>query len=340
MLECWSYKNTIIQEYPDSARAISMNRIAAITSYLGANRSRYIDYQTERTLAEKLDVAIRAGLDGVELCYPADFADFACLRALLRDTGLGVAGINFRARRNGRWWRGSFTAESAAERQEVIEDLRRAIDYAGELGCDRITTCPLNDGHDYLFEMDYLAAYRYAEETFAAVCAYNPAMRICIEYKRSDPRARSLLGTAGEALAFCQAVGAANLGVTLDFGHARYAGERPAQAACLLARGHRLFYVHLNDNDGIGDWDMIPGAYSFWEFVELFYYLGQIGYANDWYACDVAAKELDTVATFQAVVSAIRKLEAVAGRLDSAALAALLERRDPTQTMQYLYALV
>jgi xylose isomerase len=317
-----------------------MNRISAVTAYLGANRSRYIDYQPERTLADKLAVASQAGLDGLEICYPADFGDVSALKKLLSDSGLGISGINFRSRRNGRWWRGSFTSESAVERAEVVDDLKKVMDYAATLGCDRITTCPLNDGHDYPFEMNYLSAYRYAEQAFAHICVHNPAIRICIEYKRSDPRARCLLGTAGEALAFCQSVGAPNLGVTMDVGHSRYAGERPAQAACLLAYARRLFYVHLNDNDGIWDWDMIPGAYSLWEFVELFYYLQQIGYDNDWYACDVAAKEINTVATFQTVVATIRKLEAVTGRLEFSVIEALLEKRDPSQVMRYLYSII
>ena len=43
----------------------------------------------------------------------------------------------------------------ATERAEVVEDLKLAIDFAEELGCNRISTCPLNEGHDYSFEMDY-----------------------------------------------------------------------------------------------------------------------------------------------------------------------------------------
>jgi xylose isomerase len=317
-----------------------MNKISAITSYLGANRSRYIDYQPERTLAEKLNVAAQAGLDGVELCYPADFTDAPQLQTQLKANGMGVSGVNFRSRRNGRWWRGSFTSESATDRDEVVDDLKKCMDLTAALGCDRITTCPLNEGHDYLFEMDYMKAYGYAEETLGRICAHNPAIRISIEYKWTDPRARCLLGNAGETLAFCQSVGAPNLGVTMDFGHARYAGERPAQSACMLARAGRLFYVHLNDNDGIWDWDMIPGAYSFWENIELFYYLKKIGYDNDWYACDVAAKEISTVTTFQAVIATIRKLEALSNRLDSAKVEEMLKQRNPAQTIQYLYSII
>lgn len=41
----------------------------------------------------------------------------------------------------------------------------------------------------------------------------------------------------------------------------------------MLARAGKLFYVHLNDNDRNWDWDMLPGAFHFWEFLEFFYFL-------------------------------------------------------------------
>ena len=218
-------------------------------------------YQDDRTLAEKMERASRIeGVDGLELCYPADFDNPADLNALLEKYGFGVSAINFRSRRTGKWWRGSFSSEKASERQAVVSDLKRAMDFAAELGCHRVTTCPLNDGADTPFEMDYIRAYEYAAESFSAACAHNRDVRVCIEYKLSDPVARCLLGTAGETASFCLMTGADNLGVTFDVGHALMAAERPAQSAALLARADRLFYVHLNDNDGRWDWDMLPGA--------------------------------------------------------------------------------
>jgi xylose isomerase len=133
--------------------------------------------------------------------------------------------------------------------------------------------------------------------------------------------------------------GADNLGATLDIGHAIYGGERAAQAAALLHRADRLFYVHLNDNDGHWDWDMMPGVYHPWAFVEFFYTLKQLGYEDDWYAFDVFSKEHSPVETFNAAMSLTRKLEAVAGRLDGAQLDVLMQERNPAKTMTYLYGL-
>ncbi|HEY64403.1 MAG TPA: sugar phosphate isomerase/epimerase [Caldilineae bacterium] len=315
-----------------------MNKLAVITAFLGGVRNRYITYKPDRTLEEKFAVAAQIeGLDGLELCYPADFEDVALLKSLLTDYGFGVSAVNVRSRRTGKWLRGAFTSASAQERAEVVDDFRRAMDLAMEIGAPRISTCPLNDGHDYVFEMNYLDAYRYAEETFAAICEHNRDVKVCIEYKWNDPRTRCLLASAGEALAFCQAVGAENLGVTLDIGHALLAGERPAQSVALLARAGKLFYVHLNDNDRNWDWDMIPGAFHLWEFVEFLYFLREVGYTNDWYAYDVMSKEMDTVETFNTVTHLTRKLESLVDRLDRQQMAALMAERNPAKTLRYLY---
>ncbi len=315
-----------------------MNKLAVITAFLAGVKNRYMQYKPDAPLAEKLDIASRIeGLDGLELCYPADFENLAELKALLNRYGFGVSAINVRSRRTGKWLRGAFSSADARERAEVVGEFHRAMDAAAELGVARITTCPLNDGHDYVFEMNYFDAYRFAEETFAAICAHNDRVKVCIEYKWNDPRTRCLLASAGETLAFCQAVGAPNLGVTLDIGHSLLAGERPAQAAALLARAGRLFYVHLNDNDRNWDWDMIPGAFHLLEFIEFLFYLREAGYTNDWYAYDVFSKEADTVEHFNLVTRLTRQMENLTDRLDREALLELMRGRNPAKNLAYLY---
>ncbi len=318
-----------------------MNRLAVITGFLGAARNRYMDYQPDRTIEEKLRLAERIdGLDGLELCYPGDFEDYGALKAALASAGMSVSAVNFRSRRTGRWLRGSFSSNDAREREEVVEDCRRAMDYARDLGCNRVTTCPLNDGYDYPFELDYATAHGLAQESFTRCCEHDPQVQVHIEYKPNDPRVRCLFATAGETLSFCQASGVSNLGVTMDTGHALAAGERPAQAACMVASLGRPLYIHINDNDRSWDWDMIPGAYHLWEFVELFYHLRRIGYDDDWYAFDVFPKEIDVAKTFSVAFDATRKLEAVAARVDEAEIQRLLKERDPAATMCYLWSLL
>lgn len=315
-----------------------MNKIAIITAFLGGVKNRYMTYQPERCLEDKLKLAADVeGVEGLELCYPADFTDPVLLKKLLSDHGFSVSAVNTRSRRQDKWLRGSFTSENPKERNEVVDEFKRAIDAAREVGCGRITTCPLNDGHDYPFEMNYLSAYGYAAETFAAICDHDTAARVCIEYKQNDPRTRCLLASAGETAAFCGLVGARNLGATLDFGHAILAGERPAQSAALLHKADRLFYVHLNDNDRAWDWDMLPGAFNLVELVEFFFYLREIGYDDDWYAFDVMSKEVDTVETFSAVVALTRKTEELSSRIDRTRMLDLMKSRNPVRSFRAMF---
>ena len=315
-----------------------MNKLAIITGFLGGVKNRYITYEEDRDLLEKFKLASKINnLDGFELCYPADFSDIGLLKKLLSEHGYGVSAVNVRTRRTGKWWRGAFTSSDKQERTDVADEMKKAMDATREVGASRITTCPLNDGHDYVFEMNYIDSYRYAQETFATICEYDPSVKLCIEYKWNDPRTRCFFASAGEIAAFCNSVGADNLGATLDIGHSIQTGERPAQAAALLAQAGRLFYVHLNDNDRNFDWDLIPGAYNFWEFIEFFFYLKELGYCDDWYAYDVMSKEIDTVETFNTVIDITRKLEQLADNIDRPSVAALMQERNPAKIMRFLY---
>ncbi len=318
-----------------------MNKLAIITGFLGAIKNRYIVYQEDRTLADKLALAAQVeGCDGVEVCYPADFQVPGELKRLLERHQLGVSAVNFRSRRTGKWWRGSFSSLNPVERREVTDDLKRAMDFAVELGCYRVTTCPLNEGTDSPFEADFRTLFDAAAESLYTACAYNPEVKVCLEYKKNDPRTRTLFGSAGETAAFCLMTGIENLGATLDIGHAIQAEENPSQSAVLLQRAGRLFYVHLNDNDGRWDWDMIPGVYHLWEFIELFYTLRELDYDDDWYAFDVFPKEIDTLETFNAVMHMTRKLESITDRIELEKMETLRQQRNPAKTVTYLYSLL
>jgi xylose isomerase len=212
--------------------------------------------------------------------------------------------------------------------------------YAAELGCRLITTCPLNDGSDAPFDIDYTRAFDYAAESLAQACGSDRQVRIALEYKVSEPKIRCLFGNAGETLSFCTLSGIPNLGVTLDFGHSLLAYERPAQSAVMLCKANRLYHIHLNDNDNRADWDLIPGSYHLWEFVEFLYTLRKLELGERWFAFDVTPKEIEPVKSFSAVMSMTRKLQEITDRIDVEAMEALLRKRDPALTVTYLYSLI
>jgi xylose isomerase len=317
-----------------------MARLAILSLFMGQTRNRFLQYQQPRTILEILDMAGRTeGCEGVELRYPGDLADPKAVKAALERNHLGIAAINFASVRPDKWLRGAWSSTRPEERRAAVDDFKRCIDVARELGAPRITNCPLNDGIDYAFELDFARAYDTAAECFAEIADYDPKFPICIEYKISEPRMRSLLGTAGETAAFCLLVNRDNLGVTLDVGHALFANENASQSAALLAKAKRLFYVHLNDNDGRADWDLLPGAVHTWELVEFIYTLKKLGY-DDWMTFDIVPKELDPVEFFAAAARLTRKYEALSGRIDAAAMAALQVDKNAARTLEYLHTLI
>ena len=62
-----------------------MNKLAIISAFLGGVKNRYMTYEEDRILEEKFKLASKIeGVDGLELCYPADFDNFALLKKLHR----------------------------------------------------------------------------------------------------------------------------------------------------------------------------------------------------------------------------------------------------------------
>ncbi len=164
-----------------------MARLAILTLFMGQTRNRFLQYQEPRTILEILDMAGRTeGCEGVELRYPGDLADPKAVKAALERNNLGIAAINFASVRPDRWLRGAWSSTKPEERRAAVDDFKRCIDLARELGAPRITNCPLNDGIDYAFELDFARAYDTAAECYAEIADHDPSFPICIEYKISE----------------------------------------------------------------------------------------------------------------------------------------------------------
>ncbi len=82
---------------------------------------------------------------------------------------------------------------------------------------------------------------------------------------------------------------------------------------------------------------MLPGAFHFWEFLEFFYFLKEVGYTDDWYSYDIMSKEIDTIETFNATFHLTRKLEALTERIDQQHMSVLMQDRNPVKSLRYLY---
>ncbi len=309
---------------------------ALMIGLLGRGVDRFHEYQPARSLPERLSMVRQIeGVDGIEVVYPAEFAKAPETLRLLRESGLGISAVNVNVKGEAKFRHGSFTSPDPAIRAEAVQYVKTGMDLAAELGAGQVTCCPLIDGHNYSFQVDYLEQWHWLVEGVRQAAQHRPDVRVSLEYKLNESRNFVVLGNMGQALHLCQQVGLPNVGVTLDVGHALIARETPAASVCLAADAGRLFYVHWNDNGREWDWDMIPASVNLWDTIETLYYLDRLGWQG-WFSYDVINRDSDPVATQQATLRAMHAVERLLDKLGRVELGRLIHSGDPAQAMEFL----
>lgn len=316
------------------------NKYACITGFMGQVKDRFINYQPVREMEEMVEMASRVtGCSGLEVVYPQNFTDPVQVRGLLDAYGLEAAIVNLNTKGEEIFRFGSFSSPNPKARKAAVEMLKTAMDAAAELGCYKITTAQLTDGVDYPFELDYIRAWHDAVECVREGASHRSDVQVCLEYKLSEPRVHCLLGNAGKMAAFCEQVGLANVGVTLDFGHALQSGETPADSLAFLSAMHRLFYVHINDNFRNWDWDMVPGTVNLWDYIEFALYLKRIHY-DGWITADVFPQRYDPIKIMSKTFEWMDFIFGLADRIDLATLQTLQNEKDGLDVFDYVRSMV
>ncbi|KAA9008752.1 sugar phosphate isomerase/epimerase family protein [Histidinibacterium aquaticum] len=262
---------------------------------LGKYSDRFHTYQPARDYAERIEVAKTiSGADGIEPVYPHDLGHDGEMMQATKDCGMAISAVNVNLKGEDLFRAGSFTNPDAGVRQQAISYMKRAMDMAAELGTDMISVCPLIDGSDHAFHVDHFDQWRWTIDAFGEVTSHRDDVRVSIEYKAYEVRNRIILPSMGRTLHLCDRVGAANLGVTMDLGHALIEGECAAAEIAAAHEAGRLFYVHFNDNDRNADWDMPVASINLWDTLEVLWYMERIGY-DGWIAYDVFTRAGDGV---------------------------------------------
>jgi sugar phosphate isomerase/epimerase len=108
-----------------------------------------------------------------------------------------------------------------------------------------------------------------------------------------------------------------------------------AEAAVILSDyGRKLFHLHFNDNYRSWDDDMIVGAVHFAEFLELLFWLREVGY-DGWYSMDQYPYREDGQAAIRSSVEFLRGLETMLdGAMDE--LRAIIASGDPIRYTAWL----
>lgn len=295
-------------------------RLAAILSNFGNRADRYLvsGYSTDRSLEQLFDSACEVPeLEGVELVgtWHLTSDTLAEVRQHLDRTGLAPVSVIPNLFGSARWGKGALAAHDSGVRREAVAEIKQMADLAHAIDCPCVCIWPGQDGYDYPFQADYVRSFEWLVEGLQECADYAPDLRLALEYKIKEPRARSFISTADRTLVLINAVGRENVGATLDSGHSLQAYENPGEAAALLnLNGEKLFHVHLNDNYRLWDDDLIFGLIHPVESLELIYWLRKIGY-NGWCSFDQYPYREDPVRAITEGAKWYRSLEAL---LDSA----------------------
>ena len=189
-------------------------------------------------LATAVDKYAAAGIGGVSIWRDAAKGFDGGIRAAGAATR--AAGLDIVSYVRG----GFFTALTGADRQVAIDENKRIIDEAAELGAPLIVlVCGATPGQS-LFE-----SRRQIADGLAAVMLHAEAAGVRLGIEPLHPMyadSRSAVSTVGQANAICDLVGHDFLGVTVDVFHVWWDDQLEVQIKLTGEKG-RLFSFHICD---------------------------------------------------------------------------------------------
>lgn len=290
-----------------------MNSISVGVWTYGMCTDRYVGdgYKDKMLLEERIShIGKIKGAKGIEITYPGDINEdnYQEYKILLDKYNLSISGMGVEIVCDKKWATGSFSSPIESIRNESVELVKKAMDFADSIGVGVVSLWFGQDGFDYMFQVDYAQAFKNMVECIKVCAKHKPNIKLGIEYKVSEPRLKCMINSASKALSVCLLSGCENVGVTLDVGHALNAGENLAEVVSLLISQNRLFHLHLNDNYLIADDDMPIGSVHFLQFLEMFYWLKKLGYKG-WYSLDMYPYRDDPDEAVKASITFIEKMD-------------------------------
>ncbi|OWW25325.1 hypothetical protein B4Q04_12390 [Zobellia sp. OII3] len=269
-----------------------------ITAFLSKTQDRFSEYQKPTGLRERLETVKKIdGVTGVEIVFPYETEEAVATKALMQEMGLEFAAVNANIKKEAKWVPGALSRPDAALRKSAAQLIKDAKDYAIAVGAPLVTVCPLSDGYDNLFQVDYKKGWSNMIDTFAEAADYRPEMPLFVEYKINETRVNCFLDSCAKTIVFLKEVQNSATGITIDFGHSLLAKENPAEVLAMCERSNVDYYLHTNDNDWQFDWDLIGGSRNFLHTVEFFFYAKEFGY-DKYFTADASPRIFDMVGFF------------------------------------------
>ena len=287
-----------------------------IIGFLGKTQDRFSEYQSPASTEQKLEMVSRIdGFDGVEMVFPYENTTPEETKALMDKYKLNFAAINVNVKKEAEWVAGSMSRADKGVRDRAVTMIKRAKDFAKAVGAPHVTCCPLSDGYDMLFQVNYREAWKNLVDTFGEAADYLPEVPLFIEPKYSETRVHCHVDSTAKALLLLKEIGNPNMGVTLDMGHSLQSQENPAQMMVTTLDSGFDVYIHTNDNDTKADWDLIGASRHFLHYVELMFWAREVGY-NKYFTTDASPRIFDRIEFFNRHSEVTQGVWNLTGKLD------------------------
>ena len=298
------------------------------------NFASYVDryatdgYDDMRSTLTQIDLAAQVGdIRWVDLNFPfTPGVSVADVKAKLVEHNMKAIGITpdiyLREHRMG-----AFTNPDPLKRASAMKIMNDAADVVRELGAKYVKIWPGQDGFDYPFQVDYRELNRLAVDGMRELASGHPDLKFVIEYKPREPRTHMFWSSAPKTILGIQQMGVDNVGVLLDFGHAMFGGEPPAEAAQMLIDHGLLWGMDVNDNYRGWDDDMMVGSIHMVEIFEYFHVLKVNGWEGVWNLDQFPFRE-DSVENARLSIRFLKAIQRALDTLDEDALAAAQAKQD------------
>lgn len=286
-------------------------------------------YGEPRSVLDAIELAGQVeDLSVVDLNYPFFGGDFSNeqVKAALDKQGLSVVGITPEMYTRV-FSKGAFTNPDPGVRRLAHDLITEAADVVRYFGADYVKLWPGQDGWDYPFQVNHQKLWQMSLDGLGQLASENPDLKFVVEYKPREPRVHMSFDSVSRTLLGLEKIGLPNIGILLDFGHALYGGESPADSAQLAIDYGRLFGMDVNDNLRSWDDDMVAGTVHPIELMEFFHVLRRNKWEGVWQLDQFPFRD-DCVAAANLAIDFLKRVDVALDRLDEDALTAAQEAQD------------
>jgi sugar phosphate isomerase/epimerase len=163
----------------------------------------------------------------------------------------------------------SLDSADSTRAADALTRVSKGVQYAAEIGAATAYLVPTLDSDKVALKRFASAASALADQALAL------GLKLCLEHAPG-----TALPTVVQTLDFIDSVGHENLFLLMDTGHLQMCDEDPESS--IERAGERLGYVHLDDNDGVGDLHLalLDGVMTVESLSRTFTILKRVGYAG------------------------------------------------------------